>query len=351
MNEGFLVILHTEKKAFEMMNHKLVSILMAGTLAAGMLSMPFAEAKRKKTAKPTTEAAIDIPAEGHQRINLWAEGTVPNSTGISVSDSIVNHRIWRADQPRLYVYQPVVEERTGTAVVIIPGGGYVKQAYEVSGISMAKWFNTFGVTAFILLHRLPNQPDVLDGSIAPTQDAQRAIRLVRSRAAEFGIDPDKIGVMGTSAGGHVCACVSTITEDLSAIGDSLDAVSFRPDFAILVSPVISMADSITHRVSRDCLLGALSKSAEKRRQFSMDQQVTVKNPPTLLIHAADDPAVGVMNSVSMFEALMRKGVKLSSLHVFPFGKHSIALRRQPGSTALWVDLAESWMKEIGVLKP
>lgn len=331
------------------MNTQLFHILAAALLCISLLNAPAAEAKKKKTALPTA-AAIDIPAEGHRRINLWSPGTTPNSTGMTVSDSIVNHRIWRASEPRLYVYEPVVEERTGTAVVIIPGGGYVKQAYEVSGISMAKWFNTMGVTAFILLHRLPNQPDVVDGSIAPTQDAQRAIRLVRSRAAEFGIDPNKIGVMGTSAGGHVCACVSTITEDLSAIGDSLDAVSFRPDYAILVSPVISMADSITHRVSRDCLLGPNAKDEAKRVQFSMDRQVSRQNPPTLLIHAADDPAVGVMNSVSMFAALQRHGAKNASLHVFPFGKHSIALRRQPGSTALWTTIAEEWMKETDILK-
>ena len=331
------------------MNTRLFHILAAALLCISLLNAPATEAKKKKTAQPTA-AAIDIPAEGHLRINLWSPGTTPNSTGVSVSDSIVNHRIWRAGEPRLYVYEPVVEERTGTAVIIIPGGGYVKQAYEVSGISMAKWFNTMGVTAFILLHRLPNQPDLVDGSIAPTQDAQRAIRLVRSRAAEFGIDPNKIGVMGTSAGGHVCACVSTITDDLSAIGDSLDAVSFHPDYAILVSPVISMADSITHRVSRDCLLGPNAKDEAKRLQFSMDRQVSGQNPPTLLIHAADDPAVGVMNSVSMFAALQRHGVKNASLHVFPFGKHSIALRRQPGSTALWTAIAEEWMKETGMLK-
>ena len=332
------------------MNTKILRILSVALLAAGLLSPSVeAEAKKKKTEK-TPVATADLAAEGHQRINLWTPGTAPNSTGLTVADSIVNHRIWQAGEPRLYVYQPVKEERTGTAVVIIPGGGYVKQAYEVSGISMAKWFNTFGVTAFILLHRLPNQPDLADGSIAPTQDAQRAIRLVRARAAEFGIDPQRIGVMGTSAGGHVCACVSTVTDDLSAVGDSLDGVSFRPDFAILVSPVISMADSITHRGSRDCLLGAHRTDRAWQERFSMDRQVTAQNPPTLLIHAADDPAVNVVNSVAMFSALQRCGVRLSSLHVFPFGKHSIALRHQPGSTALWTDIAEQWMKETGVLE-
>ena len=218
------------------MDSRKYSILLVAVLALGLLGTTTAEGRRKKTA-PTVADTVDMAAEGHQRINLWEAGTAPNSRGVGTTDSIFNHRIWRTGEPRLYVYQPVKEERTGAAVVIIPGGGYVKQAYEVSGISMAKWFNTFGVTAFILLHRLPNQSDLVDGSIAPTQDAQRAIRLVRARAAEFGIDPQRIGVMGTSAGGHVCACVSTITDDLSAIGDSLDGVSFRPDYAILVSPL------------------------------------------------------------------------------------------------------------------
>ncbi len=331
------------------MDSRKYSILLVAVLALGLLGTTTAEGRRKKTA-PTVADTVDMAAEGHQRINLWDTGTAPNSTGGGTTDSIFNHRIWRTGEPRLYVYQPVKEERTGAAVVIIPGGGYVKQAYEVSGISMAKWFNTFGVTAFILLHRLPNQPDLVDGSIAPTQDAQRAIRLVRARAAEFGIDPQRIGVMGTSAGGHVCACVSTITDDLSAIGDSLDGISFRPDYAILVSPVVSMADSITHRGSRDCLLGSHRGDRAWQERFSMDRQVTPQNPPTLLIHAGDDPAVSVVNSVAMYAALQRCGVVRSSLHVFPFGKHSIALRHQPGSTALWTDIAERWMKETGILK-
>ena len=284
------------------------------------------------------------------RIDLWQKEQQPNSRlqGDALpSDSIFNHRIWRCGIPRIYAYQPVAEERSKTAVILIPGGGYIKQAYEVSGISLAKWFNSIGITAFVLLHRLPNQAELIDPWKAPMQDAQRAIRYVRAHAEEYGIDPERIGVMGTSAGGHFSACVSTITEDWSAIGDEYDNVPFLPNFAILVSPIINELESETAGKRLD-LCGASKDDPTWSKLFTIDKSVTSANPPTLMIHASDDPAVPVLNSVKMFEALKKAEVEKCSLHIFPFGKHSIALRHQPGSTALWPEIAEEWMKEIGV---
>ena len=287
--------------------------------------------------------------QGLPRIDLWEAGKIPNSHGMELSDSIARNRTWRIGMPRIYTYLPGPEDRSRTAVLVIPGGGYAKQAYETAGDAFAKWLNSIGVTAFVLIHRLPNSPDLVDGSIAPTQDAQRALRYIRAHAEEYGIDPDRIGVMGCSSGGHVSACVSTIRDDWSAVGDALDAVSFRPNFAILISPVISLEDPIANVGSRDNLLGERRNDPALRRRFSMDQQVRADNPPTLFIHAADDGAVPQQNSLRMYNALVEAGVKGSSLHIFPHGGHSIALRHQPGSTALWPDLAERWMKEIGVL--
>ena len=284
------------------------------------------------------------------RIDLWQKGQQPNSRlqGDALpTDSIVNHRIWRCGVPRIYAYQPVAEERSKTAVILIPGGGYIKQAYEVSGISLAKWFNSIGITAFVLLHRLPNQAELIDPWKAPLQDAQRAIRYVRAHAEDFGIDPERIGVMGTSAGGHFSACVSTITEDWSAIGDEYDKVPFLPNFAILVSPIINELEPETAGKRLD-LCGASKEDSTWSKLFAINKSVSSANPPTLMIHASDDPAVPVLNSVKMFEALKKAGVEKCSLHIFPFGKHSIALRHQPGSTTLWPEIAEEWMKEIGV---
>lgn len=280
-------------------------------------------------------SAQDSDLFSHRRINIYEGVTMPNTVGTQHYDSIARNRIWRAEQPRLYAYVPGLEERTGKAVIVIPGGGYIKQAYETAGVSIAKWLNSFGVTAFVLLHRMPNQPDVKDNTIVPFQDAQRAVRWVRAHAAEYGINPEQIGVMGCSAGGHVCAGVSTISKDLSACGDSLDRQSFRPNFCVLVSPVISMYSP----------KGQDPRIAELMKKNKFDEMVTRDNPPTLLILAANDPAVNPMNSLKFFTALQSAGVKNCSLHIFPFGKHSISLRNQPGSTALWPAIAEEWMNE------
>ena len=190
---------------------------------------------------------------GGQRIDLWNVDNMPNSRNMQLRDSVVNHRTWQIGMPRLYVYQPCSDNRTNTAVILIPGGGYAKQAYEAAGITMAQWLNSIGVTAFVLLHRLPTSPDLIEREKAPLQDAQRAVRYVRAHASEYGVE--KIGVMGCSAGGHLAACVSSIAEDVSNVGDSIDRYSFRPDFSILISPVITMVDELTNKGSRNALLG------------------------------------------------------------------------------------------------
>lgn len=277
----------------------------------------------------------------HKRINLYGMKAMPHSTGNDHRDSIARNRIWRAEQPRLYEYLPGQEERQGAAVIVIPGGGYIKQAYETAGVSMAKWLNTFGVTAFVLLHRLPNQPDVTDPTIAPLADAQRAVKWVRAHAADYGIDPHKIGVMGCSAGAHVAACASTVNEDHSDCGDSLDTVSHRPDFAVLISPVAYMRNTgATWRTREPSVQRLLTR-------FPLDSLIDKHTPPMLLLHAADDRTASPTGSVEIFKALLGAGVKESSLHVFPHGGHGIALRGQPGSTALWPQITEEWLRETG----
>ncbi len=292
-------------------------------------------------------AAI-YPLQAQTFIPLWETGKMPNSKGIALKDSIANERIYQVGTPGVYWFAPSDAENKGVAVVIVPGGGYARLAYQISGFSLAKWFNTMGIHAFVLQHRLPQSPDVEVCYKAPLQDMQRAIRHIRAHAATWGIDPQRVGVMGSSAGAHLSACAATITDDWSQAGDSLDRQPFMPDFAILVSPVVSMGE-IAHKGSRQNLLGKYDSPA-LREKFSCDKQVSAATPPMFIVHATDDPAVPCLNSLALFEALKRHDIKGASLHIFPSGGHSIALRNNPGTTNEWTSLAEKWLSEIGILR-
>ena len=277
---------------------------------------------------------------------LYPEGKVPNSKGVKVVDSLSNERYYKIGRPRIIAYFTSKDENKGTAVLIIPGGGYNHLTHNSGGIQFAKWFNTLGINAFVLYHRLPHSPDLIDKTIAPLQDVQRAIRIIRANAATWNINPGLIGVMGTSAGGHVASTVGTHSEDVSDIKDSLTKFSFLPNFMILVSPVISMT-GITHKGSRDKLLG--EKPSDKLiKEYSNENMVTKNTPPTFLAHACNDSAVSPMNSLVFYEALLRNKVS-ASLHIFPHGGHKIAMRNNPGSTNLWTTLCEQWMIEMGFL--
>lgn len=178
------------------------------------------------------------------------------------------------------------------------------------------------------------------------QDAQRALKLIRANAAKWKIAPEKVGIMGTSAGGHLAAITSAFTEDMAKISDSLDAVSVRPDFAILVSPVIDMG-KYTHAVSRKNLLGE-NPSTALMEKYSAQLQVTVSTPPAFIVHAADDKSVDPNNSLVFYQALLEKKI-ISSLHIFPQGGHAIALRNNPGSANDWTRLCETWLQEMNFL--
>ena len=279
----------------------------------------------------------------HKRINLYQIGNMPNAKGTDHRDSIERNRIWRCEQPRMYEYLPGAEERKDVAVILIPGGGYIKQAYETAGVSLAKWLNSIGVTAFVLLHRLPNQPDMTDPVTGPVMDAQRAVKWVRAHARDYGISPDKIGVMGCSAGAHLSGCVNVAKDDLSKCGDELDTVPCRPNFAILISPAAGAANE------GNFIKGAKDNVKKLLEMYQIDKMVDSTTAPMLMIHASNDRTVSPQNSVEIYKALISNGVKQSSLHIFPFGAHSIALRDQPGSTAYWPAIAEQWMREIEML--
>ncbi|MFC4677031.1 alpha/beta hydrolase [Dysgonomonas termitidis] len=279
---------------------------------------------------------------------LWPAGHMPNSRGVAVKDKMNDELIYQVSVPGVYVFRPSNAENKGAAVLILPSGGYSVLSYA-TGFQLAKWFNSIGITAYVLKYRLPHSPDVIESYKAPLQDAQRAMRLIRSKAKEWRYDESKVGVMGASAGGHIAACLSTISKYWYNPVDTIDNKSFTPAFAILVSPVISMLEA-THVPSRNTLLGkeAPQKIAE---ELSCQLHVNPQTPSSFIIHAENDETVSPINSMLYYTSLMKQNIKGSTLHVFPEGGHSIRVRKNPGTTRLWPELAENWLIEIGIINP
>ena len=279
-------------------------------------------------------------------IPIWPKGEMPDSRGLVVKDSLTADLIYQISTPGMYVFKPSNVENKGAAVLILPPGGYAVISYA-TGFQIAKWFNTIGITAYVLIYRLPQSPDVIESYKAPLQDAQRAMRYIRSNARKMGYDESKVGVMGASAGGHLAACLSTVGTAWYESSDSIDNKNYTPDFAILVSPVISMTEA-THIPSRDNLMG--NKAPEDiLKQLSCQLHVTKQTPPTFLVHAGNDQTVSPLNSILYYTSLLKNGIEKSSLHIFPRGGHSIRIRKNPGTTALWPELAEEWLVETGII--
>jgi acetyl esterase/lipase len=281
-------------------------------------------------------------------IRLWPQGKKPNSNGLVVKDSLYNERIWRVGTPGMYVFRVAKSENKGTAVLICPGGGYERLSHLYNGFNFARWFNTLGINAFVLIYRLPHQQDLHQRQLAPLQDAQRAMRLIRVNAQKWNLIPEKIGVMGVSAGGHLASTLGTHFNDVSAIKDSLDRVSYRPDFMVLLSPVITMGP-FAHPGSKERFLGADTTKANIDR-YSNELQVSPNTPPAFIVHALNDSTVPVRNSLLFYEALLNNKVN-ASIHIFPQGGHGIKLVDNPGSTDLWLNLLELWVKESNFVAP
>lgn len=247
---------------------------------------------------------------------------------------------YNVTNPTLTVYLPEKSKATGAAVIVCPGGGYGMLVMGNEGFKIAQYFAEHGVAAFVLKYRLPDEERMINKSIAPLQDAQTAIKTVRQRAKEWGIDPTKIGIMGFSAGGHL-ASTASVHFNNPAITPS--GISLRPDFTILVYPVISMG-SLGHSGSRDNLLGK-NPTPEQLEKFSSDLQVSKETPPALLIHSSFDKAVPVYNSINYYSALQKHGV-LAEMHVYPVGDHGFVLGWPLDN---WMPLCLNFMKSIKVL--
>lgn len=277
------------------------------------------------------------------------KNAIPNSIP-SINDEhteILNGitRITKVSVPTLSIFLPAKEKSNGTAVIICPGGSYVMVAAGHEGTDVAKKFNEIGVAAFVLKYRIPNAATMIDPSIGPLQDAQEAIKMVREGAKEFNIDPDKIGIMGFSAGGHLAATAGTHFNK-SVIQNS-NNTSLRPNFMMLIYPVISFADSIGHQNSREQLIGK-HPTAQQVIEYSNELQVTGNTPPTFLVHASDDDGVKVENSLVFYSALIHNKVP-AEMHIYQNGGHGFGMKLI-NAKELWMDRCKNWMENNGLLK-
>lgn len=259
-------------------------------------------------------------------LELWPEG-VPDLKAEAGAEKEDNGRFSNIHRPTLVVYAP--PKPNGTAMIFAAGGGYVRVAIGAGGGEITRWLNSIGVTVFALKYRHADY-----GHPAPLRDALRAVRLVRSRAKEFNVRPDFVGMIGGSAGGHLTATAGTLfAAEEGKTGAALDSVSGRPDFMVLVFPVIMMQDPFAHGVSRRPLLGA-NPSAELKARLSVDQQVSKDTPPTFLVHSSEDTTVVVENSLLFYQAMRRAGAPIE-MHLYPKGPHGSGMSPVLGPTAEW----------------
>lgn len=284
-----------------------------------------------------------------KEILLYPNGTPGLKAGVMVKEqSILNEKdgITRKrdiTEPSLTVFTPK-KKTSDASVIICPGGGYFILAWDHEGTAIGEWFAARGVTAFVLKYRLPQYELFENAEIRPLQDAQQAIRLIRKDAPKYKINPDKVGIMGFSAGGHLAATASTHFD--RQVGEVTDEnISVRPNFTILMYPVISFSDRFTHFGSRNNLLDN-KMSIEKIEHYSNELQIKKDTPPTFLVHAFDDPVL-VNNSIEYFKALKAKNIP-AEMHIYDRGGHGFSMKKSnKGPVASWPARLEEWMKING----
>jgi acetyl esterase/lipase len=273
---------------------------------------------------------LNAQSKTAQTILLWPNGA-PGAQGTADED-----------KPSLTTF-PVSENRVDTGVIVFPGGGYAHLSMQHEGSDIAEWLNHLGIPAFVLKYRLgPKYHHPIE-----LGDAQRAIRYVRAHAAEYGVNPKKIGIWGFSAGGHLAATAEThFDEGEKSSPDPVERESSRPDFAILAYPVITMRDPYVHKGSRERLLGP-SPSAHLLDLLSNELQVSGQTPPTFLFHTSDDPVVPVQNSIQFYLALRKANVP-AEMHIYEHGKHGVGLASDDPALASWPTLLSNWLKAHGL---
>lgn len=287
-----------------------------------------------------------LTSHAQKKIILWENG-VPNSKPAKNYDLIVDTTgSWsftrQITDPWMDVHLAPADKATGTAVIICPGGGYWGLAFIHEGRDVAKWLNSLGVSAFVLKYRLPDPTIMKDPSIGPLQDAQQAVRLIRQNAGELNINPDKIGIMGFSAGGHLAATASTHYQQ--NVYNSKINQSARPDFSILIYPVISMDSTITHEGSRNFLLGK-TPTNEQVKLYSNELQVDKNTPPTFIVHSSNDGLVPAENSLRYATALKQNGVSCE-LHLYNSGGHGYGMGYSNNTESEWTKACAKWLDTV-----
>lgn len=294
--------------------------------------------------------ACSIPAMAQfDPVTLPLYETVPNWKSSDEKEEVVADDIAlvrKVQEPNIQVFLPSKRNATRQAVVICPGGGYAVLAYDWEGTDIAKWLNSQGIAAIVLKYRLPSPVSQVSPHDVPLMDAQRAMRMVRQHAEEWNIDPQQIGIMGFSAGGHLASTLGTHYDAGDAgAKDPIETFSSRPDFMILGYPVISLKEHVAHIGSRNNLLGK-SPSDDLVEKFSNELQVTEDTPPSFIFHSQNDTGVPVQHSLLFYEALVRAKVP-AEMHLYPKGGHGYSLGiNAEGTQKGWAAACINWMNEL-----
>lgn len=278
------------------------------------------------------------------KLKVWPNGA-PDSNGMTLpEETYEGKRVRNVSEAEMYVYLPKIGINTGAAVVICPGGGYMIEAMDHEGYDLAEWLTTQGVAGIVLKYRLPYGHDQI-----PLEDAQRALRIVRQKAAEWGINPAKVGIAGSSAGGHLASTAGT-RFDLGKpeSTDPLEKYSCRPDFMLLLYPVITFNEEFGHMGSRTNLIGTGNKW-ELVEKYSNELHVTPQTPPTFLILADDDGGVPPRNSIEFYMALKKNKIP-AEMHIFRDGGHGFGMTKKNLPVDQWPNLFAQWMKTQGITK-
>ncbi len=267
----------------------------------------------------------EIKATDYQEKEIIKDGKVQSTSQVSI--------------PTLSIFFTKEIKQNQTAVIILPGGGYSHLAIDKEGTKVAEWLNSLGIVAFVLKYRLPSDLIMTNKTVGPLQDAQEAMRIVHLNAAKWNIDPNKIGIMGFSAGGHLASTLATHYDE--RVYETSSKISARPDFSLLIYPVVSMENDITHKGSQTSLLGS-NPSAVLIDSFSNEKKVTAQTPTAFIVHATDDNAVLPENSINYYLALKKNGVT-SELHLYEKGGHGFGLGVKDTSK-FWTRDCEEWLK-------
>jgi acetyl esterase/lipase len=284
----------------------------------------------------------------NQIIQLWSD-EMPNYQDVGemeVGSEIADMEHFSlVTNPTITVFLPAKKNRTGQALLVIPGGGYQAVVHRWEGTDIAKWLNANGIAAFVLKYRLPNAKHNIVSHKSPLLDASQAMKIIRKNAEKWSIDKNNLGVIGFSAGGHLASTLGThYDRDGNSNKTEFDKISSRPDFMVLMYPVITMDTAFTHRGSRNNLLGN-NPSQELIDYYSNEKQITKNTPPTFLVHTSDDAVVPVENSIQFYRALQKNGVK-SEMHIYEHGKHGFALANGKGSLKSWRSRCIDWLENI-----